>query len=251
MQNEYPKNIARFYDVIYNSLRDGVDNPYYFEKITATKGTILEVGAGTGRLFIPSLKNGADIYAIDNSRFMLERLKQKIDSKFYFRLELQDVRDIKLEKRFDLIIAPFRVFSHLLTIEDQMTALNSIFQHLNPGGRFIFDLYVPDLDLLLHGFKNHIDFEGEYEPGLLLRRIVDTSSDLINQITHITFTLEWMEKNKLQNMKWEFDFRYFFRYEIEHLIKLSQFNSFAIFGDFKEQALLTESKEFIIHCMKS
>jgi SAM-dependent methyltransferase len=251
MGNDYPKNIARFYDVIYNSLRDGVDNHYYFEKIAATKGAILEVGAGTGRLFIPALENGADIYAIDNSKFMLERLKQKIDRKFYFRLALQDVRDIKLEKKFDLIISPFRVFSHLLSFKDQMAALDSIFYHLNPGGRLIFDLYVPDLELLLHGFKKHIDFEGEYEPGLLLRRIVDTQNDLMKQITHITFTLEWMENNKLENYKWEFDFRYFFRYELENLIKLSQFNTFAIFGDFKEHELCTESKEFIIHCIKS
>jgi SAM-dependent methyltransferase len=249
MQNEYPKNFARFYDIIYSSIRDGVDNNYYADKISGIKGPILEVGAGTGRLFIPALRNGADIYAIDISSSMLDILKQKIEIKLHDRIWVQDVKNFTFNKKFDLIIAPFRIFSHLISTADQLAALNNMFIHLNQGGKLIFDLYVPDLNLLLQGLKNHIDFEGEYEPGHLLRRIVSTKSNLISQITHIIFTLEWKENNTLERMDWEFDFRFFFRYELENLIKLSQFKSFKIFGDYAEHELGPESKEFIVHCM--
>jgi len=161
MENLYPESFARFYDVIYSSIRDGADNSYYAEKIAAAKGPILEVGAGTGRLYIPAVKSGADIYAIDNSPAMLQILKQKIDKSYHSRIFTQDIRTVDLDMKFDLVIAPFRVFGHLISREDQLSALNNIFKLLNPGGRFIFDLFVPDLDILRNGFNNHVDFEGE------------------------------------------------------------------------------------------
>ena len=33
----YPEYFARFYDVIYHQVRDGVDNKFYLEKIKNTK----------------------------------------------------------------------------------------------------------------------------------------------------------------------------------------------------------------------
>ena len=46
--NEYPYYFARFYDLIYHKLRDGVDNQYFLDQIKQTNGKILEVGVGTG-----------------------------------------------------------------------------------------------------------------------------------------------------------------------------------------------------------
>lgn len=250
MDTSYPESFARFYDLIYSSIRDGVDNDYYAEKIALANGPILEVGAGTGRLFIPALLNEADIYAIDISHSMLAILKQKLDSKFHDRLSVQDVRNFIFNKKFDLIIAPFRVFSHLLSTTDQLAALNNIFNHLNEGGRLIFDLYVPDLNLLNLGLRNHIDFEGEHAKGQLLRRIVSSKSDLVSQISKTTFILEWQENNILERTVWDFDFRFYFRYELENLIERSAFKAHKIFGDFAERELGPESKEFIVHCMK-
>ena len=46
----YPDFFARFYDVIYRKVRDGVDNRFYLDRIRECKGRILEIGSGTGRL---------------------------------------------------------------------------------------------------------------------------------------------------------------------------------------------------------
>ncbi len=51
MNQEYSKTLARFYDQIYHQLRDGVDYVFFQKEIIQTKGKILEVGVGTGRLF--------------------------------------------------------------------------------------------------------------------------------------------------------------------------------------------------------
>jgi len=61
---DYPEFLARFYDLIYAKVRNGVDNEFYLRKIAAAKGPALEVGVGTGRIFIEALKRGADIYGV-------------------------------------------------------------------------------------------------------------------------------------------------------------------------------------------
>ena len=78
MSHEYPKNFARFYDLIYHQMRDGVDNDFFQKEIRQIKGKILEVGVGTGRLFINALNQGADIYGIDISQSMIDVLHKKL-----------------------------------------------------------------------------------------------------------------------------------------------------------------------------
>src|SRR4030095_8531630 len=100
---------------------------------------------------------------------------------------------MELERKFDLIIAPFRMFSHIIETEDQMKFLNNVHDHLIADGTFIFDLFVPDLTRIATGFQNVIDFDGEYEPGKKLRRTVNAIPDYIHQINHVTMKLEWEE----------------------------------------------------------
>ena len=250
MPFEYPENFARFYDVIYHSVRDGVDNDYYHQKLMEASGPALEIGAGTGRLFKRALEDGADIYAIDVSPSMLKVLKSKIREEYHFRVSLQNATNFRLDKKFSVVVAPFRVFSHILTPGDQINALNNIYEHLSPGGTFIFDLYVPDLKLLVEGFSDFIDFEKEIPGGEKVRRMVSTQNDLINQITHIRFRMQWTEKGEWKSEDWDFDFRFYFRYEIEHLAARSKFGSCKIFGNFLGGELKRNSKEFVIHCTR-
>ena len=250
MSDLYPEYFARFYDLIYHKVRDGVDNSFYLEKIKNTGGKILEVGTGTGRLMIEALENGADIYGIDISPAMLDILKAKLPRDRASRVSLQNIIDFKSDIRYELVIAPFRVFMHLINKEDQLKALNNVFKYLTPGGKFIFDVFVPDLKPLINGLENVIDFEGEYEPGKRVKRIVSTKPDLINQIINITFRLEWNDDKSNYIQEWKTPLRFFFRYELEHLIERSQFKNYKISGDFTGNELNSDSKEFIINCQK-
>lgn len=245
---EYPDFFARFYDVIYDHIRAEDDLDYFLEKILSCKGKVLEVGTGTGRFFREALNKGADIFGIDISPSMIEILKSKLDSKFHHRVKVDDIISFQSEDKFDLIIAPFRVFMHLTKIKDQLAALNNIPSNLNEEGLFIFDLFVPNLPLLINGLNKVKDFEGEYTPGKKLERITSMHADLIKQISHITFTFNWDENGKTISKSWETELRFFFRFELEHLIKQSKLELTQLFGDFQENELTKNSKEFIVHC---
>jgi ubiquinone/menaquinone biosynthesis C-methylase UbiE len=250
MTHLYPKNFARFYDTIYHQMRDGVDNAYFLNEIRHSKGKILEVGVGTGRLFTEAINQGADIYGIDISRHMIDVLSEKLEKEQRKRISLQNIIDFRFDFKFDLIIAPFRVIMHLLDKEQQIRALNNVFEQLNKNGRFIFDAFIPDMNQLIRGMENHTDFEGEYEKGKMLKRTVSTFPDLLNQIINITFKLEWDEDDKRKYDEWDLQLRYFFRYELEHLVERSRFSRYTILGDYQGNALNQASKDFILVCYK-
>jgi len=247
---DYPEYLARFYDIIYDHMRSDIDTDFYLKQITSTSGRILEIGVGTGRFFTAALKTGADIYGIDVSKNMTDILLTKIDKEFHNRISIQNVVDFKFPFRFNLILAPFRVFSHLLTVEDQIAALNNIYEHLNENGRLIFDLYVPDPALTASGLTNQIDFEGEYEPGKKLTRSVDMKADIVGQISDITMTFRWDEDDREEVKSWNFKFRFYFRYELEYLIERSKLTLEKIYGDFNGGELKEGSKEFIVICRR-
>jgi hypothetical protein len=181
---------------------------------------------------------------------MIERLHGKLLPEDHGRLWIQDAATMRLPYKFDLVVAPFRVFAHLIKVEDQLGCLNNVWEHLDSGGRFIFDLYVPNLDLLLHGIHNQQDFDDEYEPGNRLRRVVSMSADLINQISHVQMEFIWDEQGREHREKWAFVMRTFFRYELEHLVRLSKLKLDTIYGDFDRNALDERSKDFVVVCCK-
>jgi SAM-dependent methyltransferase len=250
MTYEYPENFARFYDLIYHKIRDGVDHEYFLNEIHQSNGKILEAGVGTGRFFLDALNQGADIYGFDISRSMINVLLKKLNREQQKRVSIQNILNFRYDYRFALIIAPFRVFMHLTEKEEQIETLNNVFKHLKSGGRFIFDTFVPDLKQLIKGFDNHTDFEDEYKPGKRLKRIVSTKPDLINQLINVDFRLEWEEDNGFLTEQWTLPMRFFFRFELEHLIERSEFRKYKIYGDYHGNGLNENSKEFIAVCQK-
>ena len=250
MPHEYPDYFAKFYDVIYQRQRNGVDNEFFQKEIMKVKGKVLEIGVGTGRLFVDSLSLGADVYGIDISPSMIGILHKKLKPEQQEKVSLQDILDFHFDFKFDLIIAPFHMFMHVLEKEDQIKAINNVHTHLNENGKFIFDAFVPDLKQLVNRIDNYIDFKGEYEPGKFVKRTVSTRPDLINQIINIKFRMEWDDDNEIKKEDWTFPFRFFFRYELEHLVERTKFNEYLILGDYEGNPLSKESKEFIVVCKK-
>ena len=59
------------------------------------------------------------------------------------------MRDVRLERTFDLVTCPFNAFMHMYTRDDVEACLNTVKAHLAPGGQFILDILTPDFDYLM------------------------------------------------------------------------------------------------------
>jgi SAM-dependent methyltransferase len=250
MSGDYPDFVARFYDAVYARVRDDADARYYVDRMVEAPGPALEIGVGTGRVLLPALERGADAYGIDLSPSMLARLRDKLPPSEHHRVWLGDAGTFQDDRRFALVVAPFRVLGHVLAIDDQLRLLDNVAEHLLPGGRLIFDLYVPSPRILADGIHEVLDFDGEHAPGQRLRRTVSARSDVVNQLTHGTMTFAWQDDGAEIRRDWTFTLRFYFRYELEHLVARSRLRLESIHGDFDGSPLGPESRELVVTCRR-
>ncbi len=117
-------------------------------------GSILELGAGTGRVTVPLARDGHSVLALDRSEPMLEQLRAraaKLPAAARGRIQTAraDLRGFRAGTKFPLAIAAFNVLEHLYTRGELDACLRTVKEHLEPGGAFVFDVQMPDLAWLL------------------------------------------------------------------------------------------------------
>lgn len=144
--------IAAFYDYVI-PYRNRPDVAFFVEAAQESKGPVLEIGCGTGRVLIPTARAGIDIVGIDLSAHMLDVCQQRLrlePEPVQSRIQLfqADMRNFELSRTFQLATLPFRPFQHLTTVEDQLACLKCIHNHLDRGGKLILDLFNPSMKAL-------------------------------------------------------------------------------------------------------
>lgn len=137
-----------YYDHAYAKYK--VDVAFYLELATAAGGPVLELGVGTGRLAIALAERGVDVVGVDRMLGMLERARERLAKRprrIRDRVELvhEDLRTVRLGRRFPLVIAPFNVLQHLYTREDVERALETCRVHSSRPGRLALDVLLPDV----------------------------------------------------------------------------------------------------------
>lgn len=138
---------ADYYDHAYRRYRQDV--AHYVTLARDVGGPVLELGGGTGRITIALARAGFEVAMVDRMPSMLERAEARFarePRKVRDRVtRVQgDLRDLELDRTFPLVIGPFNVLQHLYTREDVERALSMVRRHLAPGGRFAFDVLLPE-----------------------------------------------------------------------------------------------------------
>lgn len=235
---------AAFYDLHATGLPG--DEAFYREEARRSGGPVLELGCGTGRILLPIAEAGIPITGLDLSPEMLAVAGRKLAARppdIQRRAELipGDMRQFRLDRRFPLIIIPFRAFLHLLTPEDQRAALSCIHHHLTDGGRLIFNLFDPRLDLIAaHSGPLGAAAKpaGEFTHPETFHKFMiwDTRRyDVGRQVLEQYFIFEELdERGRVVGKTYSpLTLRYCFRYEIQYLLELCGFEVEALYGDFE------------------
>ena len=142
---------AQYYDL---SPDTPDDVEFYRSKIPSPDASVLELGCGTGRVLIPLAKSGRYIHGIEKSSAMLDRCREKLSlagiPPSVAHVELGNITSFRIDRSFDLIIAPFRVFQNLETDKEVDGLLRCVRTHLSPQGSCILNVFRPygDADTL-------------------------------------------------------------------------------------------------------
>jgi SAM-dependent methyltransferase len=135
-----PYTRADLYDLMFNSYDADLD--FYLGAAKRAGGPVLDVACGTGRVLLPCLAAGIDADGVDNAAAMLDRLRLNARARGLApRVELADMRDFRMPRRYAFVMIPFNAFAHNLTGDDQIAALSCCHDHLLPGGRLVFDAF--------------------------------------------------------------------------------------------------------------
>ena len=227
----YEQLIARNYDAVYAVIRDpSGDAEFYRQLALAAGGPVLELGCGTGRILLGIAREGIECVGLDASPSMLDVLREKNPPA---NLTIVEGRMQSFDLgagRFALITAPFRAFSHLLTIDDQLAALACIRRHLAPGGQLVFDLFDPKLERIAAPSEPERLAATFLHSGHEIRRFDSSLRDHTTQVMTVRMRFEGGPEELSGSA--DFQLRWFYRFEVEHLLYRAGFSEVAIYGGF-------------------
>ena len=241
---------AEVYDSVYSYVT--ADIPFYIDEARGAGGSVLELGCGTGRVAIPIAQAGIEIVGLDSSPAMLEVARRKAEEApgaRGLRLVEADMRDFSLDEVFGLVVIPFRGFLSLLSVEDQMRTLANVRAHLAPGGKLAFNIFVPDLNMLVQegDVAYHLRDVTDSDTG---RRLVvwhQSAYDNHNQIISARVIVDELGVDGVVGRRFyrDFQLRYSHRWEIRHLLEVSGFEIVDLFGDFERSPFDETSTEMV------
>lgn len=186
---EFFDSWAPFYDANYGD-RDIGDEDFYLELARQTDGPVLEVGCGTGRIYLELLRAGVDADGIDISGEMLAELERKArDAELTPTVRKADMIDFAPEREYGLVIVPFRTFLHNITLESRLAALETFRGALRPGGKLALNCFVPSFAVICetYGTPKHrtVTHEGDVYDVTEVSEIVDE----VEQTVSVTRTI--------------------------------------------------------------
>jgi SAM-dependent methyltransferase len=246
--------VAELYDPVYERLARR-DIEFYVDCSKKSNGRTLELGCGTGRVLIPTAQAGCEITGLDFSHFMLDKCREKLagqtkEVQSRVKLIQGDMTKFNTSEKYALITIPFRPFQHLITTEEQKACLTCVRKHLKSDGLFVFDVFHPYIPRLIdpkYLMEMEVDPKIELPDGRVLRRTTRVAAfhreeqyNDIEIIHYITYP-----DGKEERLVHSFPMRYFYRYEMEHLLTLCGFKIVEFYGDFDRSAFTADSPEMI------
>ena len=253
--------IAKYYDAAYAAKQDLVDLPFYLDLATQSRGPVLEIACGTGRVLLPIARKGIEICGVDNSLPMLKILKE------HFAREPQEVRQLVtvqegdmrtfcLNRKFPLVMIPFRPMQHMFTVEDQVAALRTAAAHLTDQGTLAFDVFYPKFEMIWTKIGEEVP-EMEWSPSSDRTKIVrrffrKDSIDKINQIFSFTFIFRTYQAGELIQEETEpFRLCYYTYPHLRALFLLAGLEPIAEYGSFAKTPLDDTAEQMIFLLRKS
>jgi len=249
LERDYGQATARFYDAAYDRSPqlDGGDIAFYRQLAREGGGPVLELGCGTGRVLLEIAADGFPCTGVDASQHMLARLRAK--SRFpNLRLVHAPMQRFDLPgERFGLIFSAFRAFQHLYTVEDQLACLACVRRHLAPGGRFAFDVFSPrPARMAALEEPEAVDLRFTLD-GEDVVRYATVTRDPAQQLLTVRFRYERSRDGRVVgDERATFQMRWFWRYELEHLLARAGFERVEIFGDFDRRPVSAETPAFVV-----
>ena len=199
----------------------------------ADDGPVLELAIGTGRIAVPLHQRGLSVSGIDLSPDMVAELRAKPGAED-IEVAVGDMATTRLAGTFTLAYLVANSLANLTTQDAQVRCFENAAEHLEPGGRFVIELYIPELQRLppgetVHPFAltpTHLAFE-EY--------------DLANQIAYSHHY--WIEDGRLETFS--APFRYVWPAELDLMARIAGMTLQERWSGWRGEPFTSESRSHV------
>jgi SAM-dependent methyltransferase len=143
--------IAENYDLDRDMFDPAVIDPAVsFLADLAGGGAALELGIGTGRIALPLSQRGVRVHGIELSPDMVAQLRAKPEAE-NIAVTIGDFATARVDSAFRLAYLVYNTIENLTTQEEQVECFRNVARHLEPGGLFVIEVEVPQLQRLPPG----------------------------------------------------------------------------------------------------
>jgi SAM-dependent methyltransferase len=155
-ENYFGESVAARYDESSADMFDAavLDPTVEFLADLVGKGAALELGIGTGRIALPLAQRGISVHGIDLSEAMVTRLRAKPGGDA-IPVAIGDFATTKVDGLFSLVYLVFNTIMNLTTQHKQVACFQNAAAHLEPGGCFVIEVGIPQLQRLPPGETYH------------------------------------------------------------------------------------------------
>ena len=151
-ENHFGEDVAARYDasVAGNDELESVESTVDFLVALAGDGAALELGIGTGRVALPLRQRGVRVHGIDLSEAMVAKLRAKPGSED-IEVAIGDFATTRIAGTFSVAYLVFNTIMNLTTQDEQVACFQNAAAHLEPGGTFVIEVSIPQLQRLPPG----------------------------------------------------------------------------------------------------
>jgi SAM-dependent methyltransferase len=142
--------VAAVYDGGPMFSQEVLDPTVDFLAALAGAGAALEFGIGTGRVALPLSQRGVPVHGIDLSEAMVAKLREKPGADV-IGATIGDFAAVRVDGRFSLVYLVFNTIGNLASQDDQVACFQNAADHLAPGGCFVIEVGIPQLQRLPPG----------------------------------------------------------------------------------------------------
>lgn len=192
------------------------------QKLTGLSfGRVLDLCCGPGRHSIPLARQGAEVTAVDRSRFLLEKARSRAGLEtLNIEWVQEDMRTFVRPSRFELVINLFTSFGYFGDVDEDLAVLRNVFCSLVLGGLFVID--VIGKEIVARGFAPNV--VEKREDGTMLVKTREITDNWYRIRSH------WLLIRDREVTHIHFDHALYSGRELVDLLKRTGFENVKLFG---------------------
>ena len=239
--------IAEWYDVEHDPITEDIEccNELIEEyaDLAGSRGRVLEIGSGTGRVAAGLALAGHTVTGIEPSEAMRARaakrlaaLPERVASRIHLRPGSATALGAAADEHFDTVIFSLNTFAHLTSSEERGQALSACLERLRPAGQIILDLDLAGPRRLAESV-GHLWWQGTWpvaESALLVSHLVVATPPMEPGIVTIRHFYDAHEQGgALRRTTTVMSLALLSRGEVELALRLAGFEGVVVYGSYE------------------